>query len=317
MVILITGTAGYLGAVTAAQLITRGHTVRGLDCLRWGGAALLGLYPVGGFTLMRADVSDRDAVADALDGVDAVVHLAAIVGDPACAAEPGLARQVNLDATVGVHQATVKAGIGRLVFASTCSVYGHHDGLADEVTVADPLSLYAQTKADAERYLLAADEGPATTVLRFATFYGLAPRMRFDLVVNKFTRQAVTEGRLSVFAPAAWRPYVHVADAAAAIATVLAAPAGRVGGQVFNVGATAENYQTARLADIVAGACGGDVAIDIAPLAGDARDYRVACDKLTATTGFAPARTVTSGVAEMAAALSAGVLDGETSRAAA
>ncbi|SNT60521.1 Nucleoside-diphosphate-sugar epimerase [Streptosporangium subroseum] len=316
MQILITGAAGYIGAPTTARLIAAGHTVRALDTLRFGGAALLGAYPTGQFELLRGDIRDADTVGQALDGVDAVVHLAAIVGDPACAAEPDLARQVNLEATVALHAAARRAGVGRFIFASTCSVYGHGDSLLDESSPLVPLSLYAQTKAEAETRILTPGGEMATTALRFATLYGLAPRMRFDLVVNLWVRQALTRGVLALHAPQAWRPLIHVSDIAAAVTAVLDAPTERVTGQVFNVASARDNHQLSAVAAMVAEVC-GDVRINVAPLAGDARNYRVSAAKLTAATGWTPARTLRQGIAEMAGALSAGVIEVEGMRRAA
>jgi nucleoside-diphosphate-sugar epimerase len=308
--IVMTGAAGYIGAAAVARLLAAGHEVHGLDCLRFGGTALLGGYLTGRFTLTRCDIRDRSAVGRVLAGADAVIHLAGIVGDPACAAEPALAQEVNLDAAVTMHELARDAGAARFVFASTCSVYGHCDAAADESAPLRPLSLYAQTKADAEARLLGAGKDAiATTVLRFATVYGLSPRMRFDLVVNAFVAQALTTGRIQVFAPAAWRPLIHVADVADAIAAVTQAPAGRVSGEVFNVG-SADNWQLADVARLVASACGPGVEIDITPASGDSRDYRVSTGKLAAATGWTAARTLAGGVAELAGALSAGVLDG-------
>jgi nucleoside-diphosphate-sugar epimerase len=287
--------------------------------LRFGGAALLGAYPTGQFTLMRGDIRSASAVAQALDGVDAVVHLAAIVGDPACAAEPDLARQVNRDSSIELHAAARRAGVARFVFASSCSVYGHGDHVSDETALLRPLSLYAQTKADAEHHILGGSAGSATacTVLRFATVYGLAPRMRFDLVVNTFAAHAVQRRRLTVHAPAAWRPLVHVADIAAAITAVIDAPAGLVGGEVFNVGAASGNHLLGDVAHLVAEICGPGISVDVTAVAGDARNYRITGDKLAAATGWAPARTLRAGITEIANALTAGVLDEEARRAAA
>jgi nucleoside-diphosphate-sugar epimerase len=307
MLILVTGAAGYIGAPTVARLIAAGHTVRALDSLRFGGAALLGAYPTGRFTLVRGDIRDAATVARALEGADAVVHLAAIVGDPACAAEPDLARQVNTDATIALHAAACAAGVARLVFASSCSVYGHGDRVCDETAPVRPLSLYAKTKADAERHILQ-PSSMACTALRFATLYGLAPRMRFDLVVNTFVAHALTRRRLTVHAPTAWRPLVHVADIASAIAAVIETPTDRVNEQVFNVASVAGNHRLGDVAELVADVCGPGVDVDIKPVAGDARDYRVTGDKLTAVTGWAPARPLREGIAEIGGALSAGVL---------
>lgn len=308
MRIVVTGAAGYIGAATVARLLDAGHSVTGLDCLRFGGAAVLGSYLTGRFTLVRGDIRDRGLVARVLRDADAVIHLAAIVGDPACAAEPGLARTVNLDAAIAVHEAARMSGVGRFVFASTCSIYGHCGQPADENAPLHPLSLYAQTKAGAEARLLAAPAaGMATTVLRFATVYGLAPRMRFDLVVNTFVAHAVTTGRVQVFTPAAWRPLVHVADVAGAIASVIQVPAAAISQQVFNVG-SADNWQLADVARLVAEICGPGIRIDITPADGDRRDYRISTGKLAAA-GWTASRSLRGGIGELAAALSAGVLD--------
>lgn len=310
MKIVVTGAAGYIGAATVARLLEAGHTVHGLDCLRFGGAALAGSYLTGRFTLTRGDIRDRGLVAEVLAGTDAVIHLAGIVGDPACAAEPGLARAINLDAAIALHDAATRAGAGRFVFASTCSVYGHCDHPADESAPLHPLSLYARTKADAEATLLGQAAGSmATTVLRFATVYGLAPRMRFNLVVNTFTARALTTRRLRVDAPGAWRPFVHVADVAGALTAVTQAPAATVGGQVFNVG-SADNWQLGDVARLVAEICGPGVSVDITPVHGDPRDYRISTGKLADATGWMAARTLRGGIGELAGALSAGVLDG-------
>jgi nucleoside-diphosphate-sugar epimerase len=308
--IVVTGAAGYIGVAAVARLLAAGHEIHGLDCLRFGGTALLASYLTGRFTLTRCDIRDRRAVTQSMAGADAVIHLAGVVGDPACAAEPGLAQEVNLDGALTVHELARDAGATRFVFASTCSVYGHCDAPADESSPLRPLSLYARTKAGAEAALLSAGtDAMATTVLRFATVYGLSPRMRFDLIVNTFVAQALTVGRIQVFAPTAWRPFIHVADVADAIAAVTQAPAGQVSGKVFNVGSP-DNWQLADVARLVASACGAGVEIDITPASGDPRDYRVSTGKLAAATGWTAARSLGGGIAELAGALSAGVLDG-------
>lgn len=313
MLVLVTGAAGYVGVPATSALLAAGHTVRAIDSLCFGGAGLLGLYPSGRFRLVRGDIRDRALLAQALDGVDAIVHLAGIVGDPACAADPDTATEVNLAATIELRKTAEKARVGRLVFASSCSVYGHGQQLADETFPARPLSLYARTKLDAEADLLAAGRVPAT-VLRFATLYGLAPRMRFDLVVNTMTAHAVSNGTVTVHAPAAWRPLIHVGDIATAITAVLDTDPSRTGGQIFNVADRAGNYQLQDIARHVAYACGPGVRIDTTPVTSDARDYRVNGDKLTRTCGWRPRRQLDDGIAEIAHALVDGLVDNRAVR---
>ncbi|MFI6604409.1 NAD-dependent epimerase/dehydratase family protein [Nonomuraea sp. NPDC050536] len=310
MNILITGAAGYLGTVVATQLLSEGHTVRGLDNLRFGGGGFLALYPNSRFEPAIGDVRSEDDVKAAMQGVDAVVHLAAIVGDPACAEEPEVATEVNLDSTLLVFRAAQRAKVGRFVFMSTCSVYGKQPGdfVATEESSMNPQSLYAVTKIDAEKELVREARmggSTAVTVLRLSTLFGLSPRMRFDLVVNKFTLLGQTSGKLTVYGPESWRPYLHVADAAGAISSVLSAPRNAVAHQVFNVGS--ENHQTKDIASFVRGYYNG---VDVETLAGgpDPRDYRVSFDRLRAATGFEPSRTVLGGIHEMAMALGSGLL---------
>ena len=213
------------------------------------------------------------------------------------------------DAALTAYRAAQRAKASRFVFMSTCSVYGKQPGdfIATEDSALNPQSLYAETKLQAEQALLEEARGSSTsvTILRLSTLFGLAPRMRFDLVVNKFTLLGQTTGRLTVFGPESWRPYLHVADAAGAIAAVLSAPREQIAQQVFNVGS--ENHQTKDIAEFVRGYYEG---IDVDTVAGgpDPRDYRVSFEHLRAATGFEPSRTVLGGIHEMAMALGSGLL---------
>jgi nucleoside-diphosphate-sugar epimerase len=304
--ILITGGAGYLGGVLAAALLRSGRRVTVLDSLRFGGQALLPLLDEAGFRFIPGDVRDKATVARALDGAGAVVHLAAIVGDPNCAAEPELARAVNSDASLALLEAARQAGIGRLVFASTCSNYGRMADtsvLATEVSELRPVSLYAETKVAVEHAALAA----GFSVLRFATLYGLAPRTRFDLTVNQFAAEMQVLGRLTVFGEQFWRPYVHVRDAAAAIALVLASPKEKVAGEVFNVGSTAENFRKSDLVEMVQRRLRRPAEVTRVARAEDPRDYRVAFEKITERLGFAPRHSVASGIDEVVSAFETGI----------
>lgn len=312
MRVLVTGGAGYVGSVVSTLLLDAGHSVRVLDSLLHGGDSLLSLYPREGFEFLRGDVrSDSDVVA-ALEGTTAVVHLAAIVGDPACQADPELARAVNREASLRLFDAAGKYGVERFVFASTCSNYGRMEnglGYVTEDTELRPLSVYAETKVAVERRLLEAAPGDlATTVLRLATVYGLSPRPRFDLTVNEFAMELSIRRRLVVYGEQFWRPYVHVHDAARAVALVVAAPVERVAGRVFNVGSTDENYRKGDIVALVRERVGDDVVIENVPRKEDPRDYRVCFDRFREELGFEPTRTVPDGIAEVLDALGKGVV---------
>ena len=297
-----------MGSVATRALLERGHRVRVFDSLVYGGQGLLGVFDEDAFELVRGDVRSADAVADALAGVDAVVHLAAIVGDPACARSPDLAREVNLSASLQLLDACRKRGVGRLVFASTCSNYGKMDDplrYATEETELRPISLYAETKVAVERAMLESGDrnGPSPTVLRFATLFGLSPRMRFDLTVNEFTLRLMMDRRLVVYGEQFWRPYVHVRDAAEAIALVLDCPQDKVGGKVFNVGDTTQNYRKGQLVDLIRGEIGVDTEIERVDKQEDPRDYRVSFKRISQDLGFEITRTVMDGVRQIADAI--------------
>jgi nucleoside-diphosphate-sugar epimerase len=261
--------------------------------------------------LQRGDVRDTEAVRAAVEGMDAVVHLAAIVGDPACAREPALASAVNLTASLALLEASRRARVQRFVFASTCSNYGRMsdpDGYVDETSTLAPVSLYAETKVGVERALLdGADDGMVTTPLRFATVFGASPRMRFDLTVNEFTAELLCRGRLTVFGEQFWRPYVHVRDAARAVSAVLEAPAQTVQRQVFNVGSTEQNYQKQQLVELIRPLAPG-AEVQYIHRAEDPRDYRVSFRRISEVLGYRVSRGVPEGIREVAAMLRDGIV---------
>jgi nucleoside-diphosphate-sugar epimerase len=304
--ILVTGGAGYVGAPLVEELLERGNEVRLLDRLLHGQRGLAARLGQLGAEVREGDVRDERARREAVDGVDAVVHLAAIVGDPACARDPELAQAVNVDATRALAGEARDAGVRHLVFASTCSNYGR---MADPTVAIDetgelaPVSLYAEQKVAIEKMLLSGTTAPmAATCLRFATVYGVAPRMRFDLTVNEFTRDLWADRELEVFGEQFWRPYVHVRDAARAIALVLAAGPERTGGEVFNVGHSDENYRKLDLVEIITGQLGrGEVRF--VQRVEDPRDYKVAFEKVRDALGFEPEMRVPDGVRELVQAL--------------
>lgn len=314
MNILVTGGAGYVGSVVVAQLLAAGHHVRVLDSLLHGGHALMGVWSHPQFAFIRGDVRDRAVVLQAIAGRDAVVHLAAIVGDPACARAPDLAQAVNCKASLALLMQCRSGGIARFVFASTCSNYGKMEDphqYVDETSELRPVSLYAETKVAVERAVLdpSMTDAVCGTSLRFATVYGVSPRMRFDLTVNEFTLEMVQKKSLQVFGENFWRPYIHVRDAARAIQAVVEAPRALVQGNVFNVGATAENYRKADLVELIR-PFAPDAQIEFVQRNEDPRDYRVTFEKIRATLGFAPGRVVTDGVREIVQLIRDGVVTG-------
>ncbi|HWI08770.1 MAG TPA: NAD(P)-dependent oxidoreductase [Solirubrobacteraceae bacterium] len=306
MKVTVTGGAGYVGACVAEELLEAGHDVVVLDVLLHGQEHVEAALAQQGAAVIRGDIRDGDALRRALKDADAVVHLAAIVGDPACARDPQLADDVNVEGSAAVVAAARRAGAAQLIFASTCSNYGR---MADPTVPVDetaplaPVSLYAEQKVAIERRLLGTRHGDVRpTCLRFATVYGTAPRMRFDLTVNEFTRDLWSGRRLEVFGEQFWRPYVHVRDAARAVRAVLAAPAEKTDGEVFNVGHTDENYRKLDLVELITGTLGrGDVSF--VRRDEDPRDYKVAFEKVHATLGFEPRLTVPAGIREIVAAL--------------
>jgi nucleoside-diphosphate-sugar epimerase len=304
MKVIITGGAGYLGSILTALLLAEGHQVRVLDSLAHGGESLLGAWCHPGFEFVRGDIRDRATMKAAVSGRDAVVHLAAIVGDPACARNPDLAREVNLDASLQLIEESKQAGVARFVFASTCSNYGRMkdaDRYVDEESELSPVSLYAETKVAVEMALLKSrdNNGWSPTPLRFATIYGVSPRMRFDLTVNEFTLEMLTRKHLKVFGEQFWRPYVHVRDAARGIAMVLQSPTAKVAGRVFNVGATDQNFQKQQLVELIQ-PYAPDAVVEFVPKAEDPRDYRVSFSRIAGELGFETSRSVPQGIAEIA-----------------
>jgi nucleoside-diphosphate-sugar epimerase len=331
--VLVTGGAGYLGSTLVPQLLADGFSVRVLDTLRYGGRSLLGVWSHPGFQFLRGDIRDRAMVRASLEDIDAVVHLAAIVGDPACARDQTEARAVNLDASVQLLElCRERRNVTRFIFASTCSNYGRMDdpdALVDESSVLRPLSLYAETKVAFERILLERrDTGPAgpgrgsasldteadrlcATSLRFATIFGVSPRMRFDLTVNEFTCELIVRRHLVVFGEQFWRPYVHVRDAAAAIELTLSSPTDLVRAQVFNVGSSQQNFRKQQIVDLIRQQA-PDATVEYVHVESDPRDYRVSFAKIHERLAFRTTASVEDGVAEVARLVRQGVLPDTT-----
>jgi nucleoside-diphosphate-sugar epimerase len=305
---LITGGSGYIGALLARELREAGRDVRVLDSLLHGQQDIADEQEQAGIEVIRADIRDADARKRALDGAEAVVHLAAIVGDPACALDPAVSDEVNVQATKALVADAGEAGVERLVFASTCSNYGRMTDPNVPITEEGelrPVSLYAEQKVGMEQLILAGTNGVKPTCLRFATVYGVGRRMRFDLTVNEFTRELWADRELEVFGEQFWRPYIHVRDAGRAVRTVLEAPEEKVTGRVFNAGRSGENYRKLDLVEEIQKQTDrGNVSY--VKKNEDPRDYKVSFDKIKAELGFETLMTVPDGIAEIITGLDEG-----------
>jgi nucleoside-diphosphate-sugar epimerase len=301
--ILVTGGAGYIGSALVARLLVEDRPVRVLDPLLYGGSALIGIVEAERFELVAADPTDRAVLDHALNGVAAVIHLGAVVGDPACAQHPDLARSLNLDATARLIDVAAARGVQRFVFASTCSVYGAGEEL-DEGAPLAPKSLYAETKAAGEQIVLSARE-TSPVVLRFGTIFGDSPRPRFDLVVNLLTAKAFCGEPITIHGGNQWRPFVHVQDVVSAVVLALDAEESLVSGEVFNVGSPGSNLRLADLGELLA-ACVPGVEITLSGDAIDARDYRANFDKISKRLGFRADWSLKAGVEVMLARFMAG-----------
>jgi nucleoside-diphosphate-sugar epimerase len=302
MRVLVAGDRGYIGTVLVPAFRRAGHEVSGLDTGLYEGCDL-GSGPEP-FTGVRKDI--RDVTAEDVAGHDAVVCLAALSNDPLGHLNPKATYSINLDGTVTLARAARSAGVGRFVFASSCSLYGAAGSTAvAEDAPMHPVTPYGETKALAERELSGlADDTFSPTYLRNATAYGASPRLRLDIVVNNLVGVAMTTGQVRLESDGSpWRPLVHVADIARTALAVLDAPREVIHDQAFNVGRDEDNLQVGQIADMVAAAVPGSSVVR-APRAGpDRRDYRVDFAKLRET--FPHLRldmTVAGGIQELVAA---------------
>ena len=313
--VMVIGGAGYVGSVLVKTLLQEGYQVICVDNLRWGGEALANIWGDLNFSFIKADITDFDQIDPIIQSAKcfAVVHLAAIVGDPACKLEPELARKTNLDASVHILEKAISSGISRFIFASTCSNYGKmsdSSGYVDESSPLSPVSLYAELKVEFEDILLNQIEKTETfspTALRFATVFGISPRMRFDLTVNEFAKELALGRELTVFGEQFWRPYCHVSDFARAMLLVLRAPKDKVAYNVFNVGETSQNYTKKMIVDELLKQI-PEGQVQYVHKNEDPRDYRVRFDKVSTELGFRISRTVPDGIKEILAAIKFGVI---------
>jgi nucleoside-diphosphate-sugar epimerase len=319
--VLVTGGAGYIGSMLTSELLRAGYRVSVLDKLIFGGESLLGYLAHPDFYFASADVTEPRAVHNSLPRdwprPDAVVHLAAIVGFPACQAiGKQAAWRYNVDATRQVFEQAVNLGAARFVFASTYSNYGlSENGKAvTEESALNPQSLYAETKIAAEEYLLSQkDASCAPLIFRLATLYGISPRTRFDLIVNQFVLDAYTKRELIIYQRGYSRSFVHVQDVVRGILLGLKAPDEKVRGQVFNLGIDDGNYTKDEIVGLVIKRLPETVVrYKDLTFGGDMRDIRVSFEKIKRDLGFIARLNVDDGVREVVHALRSGLIRNPT-----
>lgn len=308
--ILVSGGAGYIGSVLARLLLANGYKVSVIDSLMFGGEPILDLLNDQNFKFLKGDIRNEMELREALKGVNYVAHLAAIVGDPACAQNPGLARSTNFDGSVNFYNLANEAGVERFVFASTCSNYGRMEdpnSYVNENSALAPVSLYAETKVAVEQFLLSQPISNTCkpTCLRFSTVYGLSQRPRFDLTVNEFTKELALGRELVVFGEQFWRPYCHVVDLCRSVLAVIEADIEKVAFDVFNVGDTQENYQKQMIVDEIRKQL-PDSKVKYIKKTEDPRDYRVSFEKINNELGFTITKRLPEGISQIIQAINDG-----------
>lgn len=304
--VLVIGGAGYIGSALLPKLLDKGFRVRLLDLLLYGTEPIQPWLDHPHLEIMQADFRQIDKVVEAMNGIDAVIHLGGIVGDPACALDEELTKDINLMATRMIAEVAKGSGVGHFVFASTCSVYGASNHQLDERSALNPVSLYARSKIASEKVLLQmADDRFAPVILRFGTIYGLSGRTRFDLVVNLLTAKALKDGEITIYGGDQWRPFLHVEDAASGLMLVLSSPRHVVRNQIFNVGSNEQNFTIRQI---------GEIIHHYVPEAGvineqddiDPRNYWVNFHKISRNLGFQPKWTVHQGIEQVLEAVKSG-----------
>jgi len=303
MRVVLTGYAGYIGSVMTRMLEERGHAVSGIDALFFEGCDFGKLrIPVPQSGWLKGDT--RNFSSSVLEGVDAIIHLAALSNDPMGELNPELTDEINHRATVRLAEKAIERGVERFIFSSSCSMYGiaPGDSMLTEESQMNPITAYAKSKVDSERDLLAMTSPKfSPTFMRNATAYGISPGMRMDLVVNNLTGWAFTTKKIKIMSDGTpWRPLVHVEDICRAFIAALEAPTEKVRGKAFNVGMNGENYQIKDIAETV-GRIVPDCEIELMNVApADQRTYRVDFSRIESELpGFKPEWKLEKGIRQL------------------
>jgi len=297
--ILITGGAGYVGSVLVRKLVSLGYDVKVIDSLVFGNDGISSLINEKKIEFFNLDIRETEKISSIIQNIDCVIHLAAIVGEPLCKKIPDAAKQINEFATKNLVNICKNKKVKRFIFASTCSNYGSSQNVVNESSPVMPLSLYSECKVNSEKFILDQNNDIfETCVLRFATAHGLSPRMRFDLLVQEFMRDAIVDKKISIFGADFWRPLVHVEDMADACISAIDASSQLISGQIYNVGNDKENYTKIKLAEIIKEFI-TDIEIEIIKSKKDPRNYKVSFEKIKNSLNFEPKYTVRDSVIEI------------------
>ena len=303
--VLVTGGAGYVGAVLVPKLLAAGYRVKVLDLYLYGEDVFDAVKGHPNLEHVRGDIRDRALLDRALPGCDAVIHLACISNDPSFELDLDLGKSINYDAFVSLVAASKAAGVRRFIYASSSSVYGIKDvpNVTEDLPL-EPLTDYSKYKALCEDVLLRErSPGFVTLIVRPATVCGYSPRLRLDLSVNILTNHAVTNRRIKVFGGEQMRPNIHIEDMADFYLKSLTWPDEAIDGRTFNVGY--HNHKIREIAEIVKGVVGDDVAIVTTPT-DDNRSYHVSSAKIERELGFVATRSLEDAVKDLLAAFDDG-----------
>ena len=319
--VLITGGAGYIGSILTSELLRANYRVTVLDSLLFGGESIVPFLHHPNFHFVKADVTENRAVRDSLkrgwQKPDTVIHLAAIVGFPACqSVGKQVAWKYNVEATKNVYGQASDMGVERIVFASTYSNYGlSEDGKpVTEESPLNPQSLYAETKIASEEFLLSQKDSTCAPLLfRFATLYGISPRTRFDLIVNQFVLEAFTKRSLIIYQRGYSRSFVHIRDVVRGVIMGIEAEKEKIRGQVFNLGTDNGNYTKSDIVNFILKRM-PETVVEYKDLTfgGDMRDITVSFEKIKRVLGFDTTLTIDDGVREVLFALKSGLIRNPT-----
>jgi nucleoside-diphosphate-sugar epimerase len=300
--ILVTGGAGYVGAVLVPKLVKKGYHVKVFDLFLYANETI---YPAdmrksGSLELIKGDLRDTELVRKSLKNTDCIIHLAGISNDPSSDLDPELTREVNINAVEKMIDVARELGVSRFINASSSSVYGikQEPKVTEDLTL-EPLTVYSESKVAIEKYL-AEKRGKMTAVsIRSATVCGYSPRMRLDLTVNILTQHAVTKNKITVFGGSQKRPNIHIEDISDLYCQLVETPAKLIDGQAYN--ACGENHTVMQLAELVQKTVAPKAKIETTPT-NDLRSYHVTADKIKEKLGYTPKRTIADAVRDVAAA---------------